>query len=141
MIKNSKNLSLSELEYRYAINEKKTMGQIFGFAPFLGILFDNDEIKYIETKMMTHKLYRALGGKMFGNQHAMTQHRYEATEIWLQSFLEDPELPLGVRAFIHYYIGAHRGNTKMSDEYAKTKRYTESMQHSFLTELWMEKCR
>ncbi len=134
MIKNPKNLSMPELGRRV------DMGLIFGMAPHLGIWFDDAEIKYIETKMMTHKLYRALSGKISG-RISLTEHQYQAINIWLESFLDDPNLPLGIKAFIHYYIGAYQGDMKINDEYDKKNRYKNYMTQMFLTELWMEKCR
>lgn len=43
-------------------------GTVFGLAPFLGIWFDDIEIKYIETKMQTHKLYRLVSGRAGGGK-------------------------------------------------------------------------
>lgn len=135
MIKNPKNLSMPE-KWR-----RTEMGLIFGMAPHLGIWFDDVEIKYIETKMMTHKLYRVLSGKMSGKYTSIAPRQYQTIIIWLESFLGDPNLPLGIKAFINYYIGAYQGDMKHDDEYDEKNRYKNYMAHRFLTELWMEKCR
>ena len=51
---------------RFILN--RFAGTMFGLAPFLGIWFDDCEIKYIETKMQTHKLYRLVSGRAGGRK-------------------------------------------------------------------------
>lgn len=43
-------------------------GTMFGMAPYLKIWFDETEVKYIETKMQTHKLYRLVSGRAGGGK-------------------------------------------------------------------------
>ena len=110
-------------------------GTIFGLAPYLGIWFDNEDIRYIETKMMTDKKYRAVSGKVGGPKTNSFQiHKYR--DIWLLGFLDDPEITTGVKAFIIYYTGHHRGDLKVGDEYHGTHRYNDFMHERFLAARW-----
>lgn len=112
-------------------------GTIFGMAPYLGIRFDDAEIKYIENKMMCHKLYRLVSGKSAGfdcrDFSANTLFKFQRE--WLLGFIDDPELPIGVRAFIYYFVG-HEQMARQIWKYDNI-----SLADRFLTERWMEKCR
>ena len=114
---------------------------IFGLAPFLGIWFDDTEIKYIETKMMTHKLYRLVNGNVAGIKPRENMRLFDFQRSWLLGFLNDKNIPIGVRAFIYYYIGHEQACLKISDNTCGTHTYEASINHEFLVELWMEKCR
>ena len=113
---------------------------MFGVAPFLGIWFDDAEIKYIETKMITHKLYRfvaGLAGGLEGSDHKLRPFQ----EIWLLNFLNDPKIPRGVRGFILAYTREYRGELKVEDDFDNTHRHDIFVNELFLKERWMEKCR
>ena len=88
---------------------------IFGVAPFLGIWFDDAEIKYIETKMMTHKLYRLVNGNVAGIKPRENMRLFDFQRSWLLGFLDDKNMPIGVRAFIYYYIGHEQACLKIND--------------------------
>ena len=133
MIKDPNSLSLQEICVR------RDMGPIFGIAVFLGIWFDEEDIRYIKTKMMTDKKYRAVSGNIGGPKtNTMQVHKYR--DIWLLGFLDDPEITTGVKAFIIYYTGHHRGDLKAGDEYCGTHRYDNFMHERFLAARWMETC-
>ena len=114
-------------------------GTIFGMAPYLGIWFDDTEIKYIETKMQTHKLYRLVSGKSAGIdcRDVSAAPLFKFQREWLLGFMDDPELPIGVQAFIYYYVG-HEQMVRQSWKY----RYDNvSVADRFLAQRWVEKCR
>ncbi len=114
-------------------------GTIFGVALHLGIWFDDTEIKYIETKMQTHKLYRLVSGKSAGIdcRDVSAAPLFKFQREWLLGFMDDPELPIGVRAFIYYFVG-HEQMVRQSWKY----RYDNvSVADRFLAQRWMEKCR
>lgn len=112
-------------------------GTIFGVAPYWGIWFDDTEIKYIETKMMTHKLYRLVSGKAAGIdcRDISIMPLFKFQRDWLLGFMDDPELPIGVRAFIYYFVG-YEQMVRQSWKYDNI-----SLADRFLAERWMEKCR
>ena len=112
-------------------------GTIFGMAPYLGIWFDDAEIKYIESKMITHKLYRLVSGKSAGIdcRDVSVVPLFKFQRDWLLGFMDDPELPIGVRAFIYYYIG----HEQMVRQYGKCDQI--SIAQRFLAQRWMETCR
>ncbi len=116
----------------------KTM---FSIAPALGIWFDDTEIKYIETKMMTHKLYRLVNGNAAGIGPRENMRLLDFQRSWLLGFLKDKNIPIGVNAFIYYYIGHEQACLKINDNTCGTHSYEASVKHEFLVELWMEKCR
>ena len=131
---NEKNLTKERnvfLDYRFG-------GTPFGLARFFHIFFDDNEIKYIETKMETHKLYRLVSGKAAGGIRFVSR---EFIIVWLESFLDDPEMPVGVRAYIKYFIGHDRGYKKATDEFDKTRQYEESILAEMFAKRWMETCR
>lgn len=66
---------------------------------------------------------------------------FDFQRIWLNSFLDDPDIPIGVSAFITYYIGHEWAQMKINDEYDKTHRYKDSIEYEFLAQRWMETCR
>ncbi len=111
-------------------------GTIFGVAPYWGIWFDDTEIKYIETKMMTHKLYRLVSGKAAGIdcRDISIMPLFKFQRDWLLGFMDDPELPIGVRAFIYYFVG-HEQMVRQSWKYDNI-----SVAERFLAQKWMEKC-
>ncbi len=114
-------------------------GTIFGVALHLGIWFDDAEIKYIENKMQTHKLYRLVTGKAAGIdcRDISIMPLFKFQRDWLLGFMDDPELPIGVQAFIYYYVG-HEQMVRQSWKY----RYDNvSVADRFLAQRWMEKCR
>ena len=113
-------------------------GTIFGVAPpYFGIWFDDKEIRYIETKMQTHKLYRLVSGKAAGvdccDISAVSLFKFQRD--WLLDFMDDPELPIGVLAFVYYYIGYEQ----MARQFGKYDQI--SIAQRFLTQKWMETCR
>ena len=112
-------------------------GTIFDIASLFEIWFDDREIKYIETKMMTHKLYRLVSGKAAGIdcRDIAIRPLFKLQREWLLSFMDDPELPIGVRAFIHYFVG-HEQMAMRKNNYAKES----GSLNNFFTQRWMEKC-
>ena len=78
---------------------ERFIGTMFSLAPFLGIWFDDKEIKYIETKMQTHKLYRLVNGNVAGLPPRENLKLFDFQRAWLTSFLSDSDMPIGVRAF------------------------------------------
>ncbi len=126
-------------EYAIFIHEHFE-GTMFAFAPFLGIWFDDKEIKYIETKMETHKNYRLVSGKAAG-LHWRDPRLFDFQRLWLTGFLDDPTAPVGVKAFIVYYIGHEWACMKINDQYDNLQRYKNSLTHEFLAQRWMETCR
>ncbi len=131
---NEKNLS----KERNKFLARRFGGTPFGLARFFKIWFDDNEIKYIEKKMETHKLYRLISGKAAGGQKFVSRAFIAA---WLESFLGDPEMPVGVRAYIKYFIGHDYGYDKAKDEFDKTHTYEESILAEFFAKRWMETCR
>ncbi|MBO4480685.1 MAG: hypothetical protein J5742_03635 [Alphaproteobacteria bacterium] len=125
-------------KYAYFIHERFA-GTIFALAPFLDIWFDNKEIGYIETKMRTHKLYRLVNGNVAGIS-SRDKKLFNFQRSWLISFLNDPEIPVGVRAFIICYIGHEQACMKIDDQYDTVHRYANSIAYEFLAERWMEIC-
>ena len=113
-------------------------GTIFDVAPQFDIWFDDTEIKYIETKMMTHHLYRLVSGKAAGIdcRDVSATPLFKFQREWLLGFMDDPELPIGVRAFIYYFVG-HEQMVRQSWKY---RYYNISVVDRFLTQRWMEKC-
>ena len=121
--------------------QKRFFGTIFGLAIWLGIWFDDEEIKYIETKMMTHKLYRLVNGNVAGLKPCEGYRLFDFQRSWLLSFLDDKNIPVGVRAYIFYYIGYKQAGLKINDEETSNNKYASSINHQFLVERWMEICR
>ena len=113
-------------------------GTIFDVAMCFGIWFDSADIKYIETKMMC-QLYRLVSGKSAGidcrDVSAMPLFKFQRE--WLLDFMDDPELPIGVQAFIYYFVG-HEQRVRQSWKY---RYYNISVVDRFLAQRWMEKCR
>ena len=113
-------------------------GTIFGLARFLGIYFDDAEIKYIESKMMTDKGYRLISGQACGKiPGEMPCRSSQFCEIWLMKFFDDSDAPIGIKSFIFYYIGHKHGELK---SFWSINEYNEFIQQKFLSERWMETC-
>lgn len=122
---------LKSLDNRFA-------GTIFGLARFLGIYFDETEIQYIENKMMTDKFYRLVSGNAVGKaSYEMPYRSSQFCEVWLMKFLDDSDVPLGVKAFIIGYTGHKRGELK---KFFSKNFYNDFVQQKFLSERWMETC-
>lgn len=115
-------------------------GTIFGLAVWLDIWFDDAEIKYIETKMMTHKLYRLVNGNVAGISPRENGRLFDFQRSWLLGFVGDKNMPIGVRAYIYYYIGHEQACLKICDKMAGTHTYATSINREFLVECWLEKC-
>lgn len=130
---NPKNLTKTQL----VDLKSRFHGTIFGVAPYFNIWFDDKEIKYIETKMQTHKLYRLVSGKSAGIdcRDVSITPLFKFQRDWLLGFMDDPELPIGVRAFIYYYVG-HEQMARQSWKYDQI-----SIAQRFLAQRWMETCR
>lgn len=120
---------MTDLQHRFA-------GTMFAVAPRFGIWFDATEIKYIETKMQTHKLYRLVSGRAAGTdcRDFSARSLFKFQRDWLTGFMDDPELPIGVQAFIYYYIG-HEQMIRQSLRYDNI-----SVADRFLAQRWIEKC-
>ena len=118
---------------------KRFRGTMFGLAVEFGIYFDEAEIKYIETKMMTDKYYRLISGKAAGIQPGyMPLRLFQFCEIWLMKFFDDSDIPIGVKSFIVGYIGHKRAEIKI---FCGMDEYNERVQQRFLSERWLEICR
>ena len=118
-------------------------GTIFDIASLFDIWFDDTEIKYIETKMMTHHLYRLVSGKAAGIdcRDIAIRPLFKFQREWLLGFMDDPSLPIGVRAFIYYYIGHEQASMQKYNCVTGEMRTRDiSLTDRFLAQRWMEKC-
>lgn len=122
-----------------AFIQNRFAGTIFGFAPWYGIWFDKKEIKYIETKMETDKLYQLIADTK--TKRSPHNRIFEFRRTWLNAFLQDTSLPIGLRAFIHYYVARENGMMKINDEVDGTNKYKDSIDYELTAQRWMEKCR
>ena len=62
------------------------------------------EVEYIETKMQTDKLYQLVGYTDNVIKRSPYNRVFEFRRIWLNGFLQDSYLPIGIRLFIKFYI-------------------------------------
>ena len=120
---------------------KRFVGTIFGKAPYLGVWFDTKEVEYIETKMQTDKLYQLVGYTDNVIKRSPHNRVFEFRRIWLNGFLQDPYLPIGIRLFIKYYIVHEFGIMQINDEFDGTHKYKDSVDYEFIAQRWLEKCR
>ena len=96
---------------------------------------------------MTHKLYRLVNGNVAGIHPYENIRLFDFQRIWLSGFLDDPDIPVGVSAFITYYIGHEWEQMKLNDKYydKKVKKkdkghsYEDSVRYEFLAQRWPEK--
>ena len=125
-------------EWAYFVR-KRFAGTIFGLAPWFGVWFDEKEVEYIETKMQTDKLYQLVGDT---NVKRSPYNRiFEFRRIWLNGFLKDQSLPVGIRTYIKYYIAHEFGIMQIDDEFDGTQKYKDSVDYEFIAQRWLEKCR
>lgn len=120
-------------------------GTIFDVASQFDIWFDDTEIKYIETKMMTHKLYRSVTGKVAGIdcRDVAIRNLFKFQRDWLLGFMDDPELPIGVQAFIYYYVGHEQLALEKYRWFGESMRARRDgdIAKRFLNQKWIETCR
>ena len=127
-------------EYVYFI-QTHFAGTIFELAPWFGVWFDEKEIKYIETKMQTDKLYQLVGYADSLVKRSPHNRLFEFRRAWLNVFLQDPSLPVGIKIFIKYYIAREFGTMQMDDQFEGTHKYEDSIDYDFIAQRWIEKCR
>ena len=72
-----------------------------------------------------------------GVESSINNHLFEFRCVWMNDFLNDPNIPNGVRAYIHYYIGHERAQMKINGNH----RYEASIEYEFLAQRWIEICR
>ena len=137
----SKNLTKSQ----FIDLKNRFHGTIFDIASLFEIWFDDTEIKYIETKMMTHHLYRLVSGKVAGIdcRDIAIRPLFKFQREWLLDFMNDPELPIGVQSFIYYLVGREQLTREKYRWFndTTTARRDIDMANRFLAQRWMEKCR
>ena len=128
-------------EYRNFISNRFG-GTPFGYARHFNMWFDATEIKYIETKIMTHKLYRIISGKAYNKQ---PDDHYLCA--FFDMFLSDKACPDGVKRFLEFYTTHRKGMDQMRDsgewEYWTTFKpdSNTNLRDSFFIQRWMETCR
>jgi len=124
------------------------LGVPFASARQWKISFSESDIKYIETVIKTHKLYRVIykQGQLISNKDNFDTQRRLKTELeFLVNFINDPKCPKFVSNFIYLYVGNLRvylyvGNLRaMLQENGCTKQQFALDQ--FFIERWMETCR
>ena len=89
-----------------------------------------DSKKYMR-KIKSHKLYRAVSGKIKGDPKI----NKEQTIVFLEQFIEDPECPPDIKDWLYWWVGALYGELKDAG------RYKDFERHRFLIERWQEICR
>jgi len=117
---------------------------IFDAASNFNIWFDANEVKYIETKMQTHKLYRLVSGKAAGiDCHDIASLQFfKFQRDWLLGFTKDPNIPIGVQAFIYYYVGdVQQSMQQYNCVTEKMNTHDICLADRFLAQRWMETCR
>ncbi len=127
-------------EYAYFV-QKRFAGTIFELAPWFGVWFDKKEIEYIETKMQTDKLYQLVGSTDGLTKRSPHNRIFEFRRVWMNSFLQDPFLPVGIQIFIKHYIAHEFGVMQMNDQFYGTQKYKDSIDYEFTAQRWLEKCR
>lgn len=111
----------------------------FNYARILGCKFSDADLEYINNVIYCDKIYRMV-------LHA--HNKCDPNQPWwdivvefsclinfLEKFMNDKDCPNGVKYFIYQFIGQHFGFWKFYGIYDLYK------EHSFLTELWMDKTR
>ena len=120
--------------------KERLHGTIFAAASKFGVWFDDAEIKYIETKMMTHKLYRLVSGRAVGI-NCRNPDLADCQRQWLLSFVDDPKIPDGVKKFIDCYIADEMAAIWVYDEKTGKNVYGESIARQFFVQRALEICR
>ena len=122
--------------------QRRFAGSIFGFAIWLDVWFDKNEIKYIETKMETGNLYEVLGCPDKSVVLISVYNRlFDFQRVWLNGFLKDPDMPVGVQIFIKFYIAHGYGIMLTNDKFKGTHAFENSADYDFVAQRWMETCR
>jgi len=95
------------------------------------ILFNEIDMRYIETTMQADRLYRLVNGQAGGVESRKNNKLFLA--IWLEQFLIDPNCPPHVRQAITRNIGIIRANDNGENEFGNA--------NNFIAQRWMETCR
>ena len=88
------------------------------------------DIQWIEINITSHRLFRAIDGKVYGYGHL--NYAY-AVEFFLM-FLDAPKIPSQTNKLLYYVIG-------ICKEYDKLKYGAPEPTRDFFIKKWMEKCR
>lgn len=90
------------------------------------------DIQWIERNITTHRLFRAVEGKVYGFGHPNV---YAYVVEFLKMFLDTPKIPLQVNKLLIFVIGICKKYDK--DQY----RAPIEPEREFFIRRWMETCR
>ena len=118
---------------------QKRLGLPFAIAEkCFSIRFSEADIKYIETNIKKHKLYRALYKQGYNkDKHSEYDklYRWQIELNFCNMFLKDQTIPIRVKDFLNAYIG-------LGLDTLENYNYLQySVGQRFLIEKWMETCR
>ena len=111
----------------------------FNYAIIFGCKFSDADLEYINNVIYCDKIYR-----MVLHAHNTLDPNQPWWDIvvefsclinFLEKFMNDKDCPNGVKYFIYQFIGQIFGKWKLDGLYDLYK------EHSFLTDLWMDKTR
>ncbi|MBR6838719.1 MAG: hypothetical protein IKM94_04090 [Alphaproteobacteria bacterium] len=119
-------------KYEWTSNMQDRVEIMVGYCMHVlpSILFNEIDIRYIETTMQTDRLYRLVSGRAGGESR---KNNKLFLVIWLEQFLAEPNCPPHVRQAIIRNIGIIRANNNGKNKSGNA--------NNFIAQRWMETCR
>ena len=143
------------------VTDEERLGYPFEYHRIQGTPLYESDMKYIDNVIKADKIYRMIiqaynswdgiiattdpefvGKTIDGIKHISHQESYYQRFIencnliqFLSKFLDDSQCPARVKKFLYTFIGEQLGHFK------RQGYYQDYVQHSFLTQRWLEICR
>lgn len=153
--------SLTNVKPDRIVMAPERLGYPFEYHRIQGTPLYESDIKYIDNVIKADKIYRMIiqaynswdgifatndpefvgktidGIKHISHQESHYQQFIETCNLiqFLGKFLDDSQCPARVKNFLYTFIGEQLGH------YKRLGLYQDYVQHSFLTQRWLEICR
>lgn len=118
---------------------EQRLGVPFQSAKHWKVSFTDSDVKYIESVIKNHKLYRIIYKQGAENTVLDTStqiHRYKAEMEFMTLFMNDAKCPKNVNNFLYLYIGNLRAMLQENGY-----RMQQLARDNFFIDMWMETCR
>ena len=130
--------SLTNVKPDRIVTDQERLGYPFVYHRIQGTPLYESDMKYIDNVIKADKIYRMIA-HAYNTRGDVDYYKLFIencnTIQFLGKFLDDPQCPARVKNFLYTFIGEQLGHFK------RQGYYQNYVQHSFLTQRWMEICR
>ena len=130
--------TLTNVKPDMIVMDQEILGYPFVYHRIQGTPLYKSDMEYIDNVIKKDKIYRMIA-HAYNTREKVDYYKLFIEDCntiqFLGKFLDDSQCPARVKNFLYTFIGEQLGHFK------RQGLYQDYVQHSFLTQRWMEICR